>query len=1080
MKKLKRFVEEAFLAVRVLVALALIAALPTITFATARQYGAGVLLSGGLAIGLVFAVLAILGAAKLFAWLAGKLGGFLLKLRVFRILVWSAFGVGALALAGWNLTASGALAWLGLLSEAIAVAAILAAVRLAGPPSALEERMLRLRMRLDPRWNGLFRIARTLGWAAAVLCIDLWLYASVETWLGGNWISIPWLFLEDVRIPLAWIAPMVFTLAAALAGTPYLRRAAPRRVFKITRPSIERQEQSNRIFGRTPYLFLERVRKVVTVVMPDGRKAEMGERFVLARVWWTSVGFVTILSVAVLTGMAEDFIADKPQDLSGVAAYQPVASTVAYDRHGHRMCTFTLENRIHVGLKDIPRHVQDAFIAAEDQRFWEHDGVDPIGIARAAKSNFTDGTTQGASTLDQQVIKQIILKDSTKSYERKISEILLAVRLEKQMAAKYGSRGAKEQILEVYLNHVYLGKGFYGVEAAAQGYFGKSAKDLSLAEAAILAGLPKAPALDSPDGHFDRAKDRQRYVLGRMLELGSITRQERDDAASEEIVNIRPSHLLNATAAPYACEEVRRFAEKTYGYDAVYKRGLIIDTTFDLEIQEKAQAAVRYGLLDLERRLGFAGPEGHDDDAGASCEPPAEWVADNAIEPNARVIERNGSGMTLCVRGNRFALHPDDAQRVEKWEKAQKGRKPVQIGDLMTVRIETREEARRDGKTQPVRYALTARRTGGPDAKGRPQHAALQAALVAIDPSTGEIIAIVGGYDWSEIQFDIATQARRQTGSSIKPYIYLSALMKGETVVSTVVDAPICLSTASGSWCPTNYTGPNTVRAYYGTVDLVTALAKSLNSVSVRLLVEVGLDNALGTIRALGVQSKIERVFPIAVGSPELTLLEHTAAYASILANGRALPVQHASGAPGRFVTKVSERRRRADGQVEVHVLYEAGPQPVRQAVPSGDAYAMTHLMKGVVEFGTGKRAKHLRRPVAGKTGTTNDFRDVWFMGGTADLAVGVWVGRMTPDPIAKEATGGSVALPIWEGFMEAAHPVTDAAPARDFPIPDDITLIDRDERREGLPVLLPFQRGKMPQTYLTAPADDFGKGAFD
>ena len=1075
MKKLKRFVEEASLAVRMLTLWVLIAALPTITFASARHFDGSVLIASGLAAGSLLAIPACWVLSWLVPRLAGKIGGSLWKLRPFRALTWTAFGAAALAIAYWNVTVSGDLAWLGLLNEAFAIAAFCAAIRLAGSPSALEATLLRQRMRLSPRWNRPIRFARTLAWILAIALIDLWLYATVETWLGGNWISIPWLFLEDVRIPLAWIAPSAFTVAALLAGSPYLRRAAPRRVFTITRASTARQEHSRQMFGRTPFYFLERIRKTITVVMPDGRTADVGERFVLARLAWTGAAFVTMLSVAVLSGMAEDFIAGKPQDLSGVAAYQPVVSTVVLDRKGRRMCTFTLENRIYAPLKDIPQHMQDAFIASEDQRFWEHDGIDPIGIARAAKSNFSDGTSQGASTLDQQVIKQIILKDSSKSYERKISEILLAVRLEKQMAAKYGSRGAKEQILEVYLNHVYLGKGFYGVEAAAQGYFGKSSKDLSLAEAAILAGLPKAPALDSPDGHFDRAKDRQRYVLGRMLELGSITRAEHDAAVAEEIVNIRPSHQLNATAAPYACEEVRRYAEKTYGYDAVYKRGLLIRSTFDLDLQEKAQAAVRYGLLDLERRLGFAGPEGHDADAGGRCDPPAEWVADNAIEPNARVIARDGNSMTLCVRGSRFELEPDDVKRVGSWERAKSGR-AVLVGDLMTVRIETRKDA----KGQDARYALTARRTGGLDAHGKPQHAALQAALVAIDPTTGEILAVVGGYDWSEIQFDIATQSRRQTGSSIKPYIYLSALMKGETVVSTVLDAPICIPTASGNWCPTNYTGPHTVHAYYGTVDLMTALAKSLNSVSVRLLVEVGLDQTLAVIRALGVQSKIERVFPIAVGSPELTLLEHTAGYATILANGRALPVQHSSGAPGLFVTNVSERRRRPDGIVEEVVLYEAKPQPPRQAVPSGDAYAMTHLMKGVVEFGTGTRAKRLRRPVAGKTGTTNDFRDVWFMGGTADMAVGVWVGRMTPDPIAKEATGGSVALPIWEGFMEAAHPVTDAAPARDFPIPDDITLVDRGERREGVPILLPFQRGKMPQTYLTAPAADFGADPFE
>lgn len=1076
MKKLKRFVEEASLVTRVLIAWALIAALPTITFASVRHLDGSVLLAFGLAGASLLAIPAWWGLAKLVGWIMGPVFGFLWKLKPFRLMVLAAGIAFAAALAYLNVTTSGDLAWLGLLSEAVALVAVAAVMRLAGRPLKAEEAYRRLNVRLDAKWGALLRYVRMACWIVGIALVDRWLYVTVESWLGGNWISIPFGALEDLRIPLAWIAPAVFTVAALLAGQPYLRRAPPRWVFKISRPSTERQEQSRKIFGRKPFYFIERVQKSVTVIEPDGRTAELGERFVVARMLWTGVGFVTVLSAIVLSGMAEDFIADKPQDLSGVAVYQPVVSTVAYDRRGRRMCTFTLENRIYAPLGEIPKHVQDAFIGAEDQRFWEHDGIDPIGIARAARANFSEGTSQGASTLDQQVIKQIILKDSTKSYERKISEILLAVRLEKQMTAKYGHRGAKEQILEVYLNHVYLGKGLYGVEAASQGYFGKSVKDLSLAEAAILAGLPKAPALDSPDGHFDRAKMRQRYVLGRMLELGSITRADYAAAEDEAIVIIRRPHLLNATAAPYACEEVRRFAEKTYGYDAVYKRGLQIRTTFDMEIQEKAQAAVRYGLLDLERRLGFAGPEGRDDAAGDRCDPPAEWVADNAIEPNARVVARDGSSIVLCVRGNRFRLDPDDVKRVGSWERAKPGR-GVRIGDLMTVRIETREGA----KGQPERYALTARRTGGLDAKGRPHHEALQAALVAIEPSTGEVRAIVGGYDWSEIQFDIATQARRQTGSSIKPYIYLAALMKGETVASTVLDAQICLSTASGAWCPTNYdNGKEGFRAYHGNVDLVTALAKSLNSVSVRLLVDVGLDQTLAVIRALGVQSKIERVFPIAVGSPELTLLEHTAGYAAILANGRALPVQHASGAPGLFVTKVSERRRRADGIVEERVLFEAQALPPRQAVPSGDAYAMTHLMKGVVEFGTGKRAKHLRRPVAGKTGTTNDFRDVWFMGGTADLAVGVWVGRMTPDPIAKEATGGSVALPIWEGFMEAAHPVTEASPARDFPIPDDVTLIDRGDRREGVPVLVPFQRGKMPQTYLTVPSADFGAGAFD
>lgn len=1073
-QRLKRWLAEASLLMRIVVLGALVASLPAAAFAAVRHLDGSYQLAVGLAAASLPALAAAWGLVRFAWWTVGCLAAWLWRFRPFRLLAWSVGLAAAVLLARKNVVSSEDLAWLGLLSEAIALAALAVALQLSSDASWLGRKLTRIHGRIPPSWSRPVRYVRPVAWIAAVVGLALWLHATGEAWLGGNWIALPWGFLEDFRIPLSMIAPAAFAAAALLAGPPYLRRAAPRWIFRISRMPPPRSDYGRRLFGRMPLYFLERVPKTVPVVLPDGRPGEAGERFVAARVAWSGLALAVVLSVGILSALADDFIAGKPQDLSGVAMYQPVVSTVVLDRRGNRMCTFTLGHRIYLPLAQIPAHVRDAFIGAEDQRFWEHDGIDPIGIARAAKSNFSDGTNQGASTLGQQVIKQIILKDSTKSYERKLSEILLAVRLERQMASKHGRVAAKEQILEVYLNHVYLGKGLYGVEAAAQGYFGKAAKDLSLAEAAILAGLPKAPALDSPDGHFDRAKVRQRYVLGRMLDLGSVTRAQHDTALAEDVVTIRSAHQLNATAAPYACEEVRRFAEKTYGFSAVYERGLLIRTTFDLEMQEKAQAAVRYGLLDLERRLGFAGPEGRDGDAGERCDPPAQWVADNAIEPNARVIARASGTVTLCVRGNRFPLDPDDAVRIARWESAKAGRS-LRIGDTFTVRMETRKDA----KGQDARVALVARRTGGPGPDGRPQHGALQAALVAMEPSTGEIRAIVGGYDWSEIQFDIATQSRRQTGSSIKPYIYLAALMRGDTVDTTVVDAPICLSTASGPWCPTNYTGPNTVRAYYGTVDLATALAKSLNSVSVRLLVEVGLDQVLGVMRALGIRSKIERVFPIAVGSPELTLLEHTAGYASILNNGRALPVQHSSGAPGLFITKVSESRRSFTG-VEERVLFEAAPPPARQAVPSGDAYAMTHLMKGVVESGTGTRAKRLRRPVAGKTGTTNDFRDVWFMGGTADLAVGVWVGRMTPQPIAKEATGGSIALPIWLGFMEAAVPVTDAAPARDFPIPDDVLLIDRLGRRDGVPALAPFRRGTLPERQLSAPAAAFGARPFD
>ncbi len=1071
---LKRLPERVLFAVLVAVAyLSIAAALLLVHYALLR-FGVPHWLAFLAAIGVFPVTYVAWKVVKGLVWILTRFAAWLWKFRACRRTTYVGLVAAAALVAGWNLHAAGDNAWLGLGCEAIGVFAILVAALLANPP---ERWLVRLRrFRVSAGYAGLFNAIRVAAWLLAILLIDVWLRATVRGLIGDNWIAIPLSWLERIRIPLALLPPLVFTIAALLARPPYLRRAAPRWVYVVKRTRVPVRERFHHIFGRIPLYRLDLMPKMVEFTAPDGRVGHAGERFVFARMIWTGLALTTFASMIGLAFAADWFLPSVPKDLSSVEQYQPPVATVVYDRNGAEMCRFTVENRTYVDLSQIPVEVQEAFIAAEDQHFWEHDGIDPNGIVRAGVANFQSGETrQGASTITQQVIKQVVLKDSSKSMKRKLTELVLAPRFETQMTDMLGSRhAAKEKILEIYLNHVYLGDGNYGVEAAALGYFGKHAKDLTRAEAAMLAAMPKAPALDAPDKHFARAKERQRYVLDREVELGMLTSSERDAAWKEPIVTIRRTHSSNVANAPYACEEVRKFAERQFGYEAVYKQGLVIRTTFDLPLLRKAQASIRYGLLDLERRLGFAGPEGHDKNASDRCEEP-EWVDDEAIEANARVIARDRSSIALCVRGNRVRLDPDDVARVQQWERAKPGR-VLRLGDLMTVRLETRDLGK--GKTE--RVALTARRTGG---KGHPE--ALQAALVAIDPNDGEIRAIVGGYDWNESQYDAATQAHRQTGSSIKPYVYLTALMNGETVVSTVEDAPICVPTASGEWCPRNYDGPHVTQVYYGLVDLMTALAKSLNSVSVRLTLEVGLDKVLGTIRALGVRSPIERVYPVAVGTPELTLREHAAGYATLLSEGREMAVQHDGDPPGIFVKSVSAWVRGLDGRVQFKTLYEAPKRPDAQAVPSGDAYAMIHLMRGVVQFGTGTRAKKLRRPIAGKTGTTNSFHDVWFMGGSADLTVGVWVGRMTPTPIAKEATGGGVALPIWEAFMELAFPVPKKegdpfeTPPRDFPIPNDVTLILNGETEDGRPSLLPFQRGKMPDAYLKA-SSGFGHDAFE
>ncbi|WKZ29494.1 MAG: transglycosylase domain-containing protein [Patescibacteria group bacterium] len=1085
---LKRQCDRSWFALKVIVAYVLLLSVSLATLVTTDRLGAPLWLAGIFALVALPVPYGVWRAAKVVARQVVRLSVFLWEFRTFRLMTLSVAVLAAVAVMIWNILSSGDLVWIGLSSEAIGIAAFAGAIFLARPPERLAA-LLRT-WRVSPGYKGRFNAIRIILWLLGILLIDLWLYAMVEGLLWANWLTLmPDAWFEDLWTPfyvllapfryrfvLATLPPIVFTIFALLARPPYLRRAAPRMVLRVRKiPAGPRPEAEEKTAG-IPLLTVVREPKFVEYTAPDGRTGYAGERFVFGRMLCTGFAFGTVLVCALLTSFAEDFLRKTSNDLSSVESYQPVVSSVVYDRNDELMCSFSLENRIWAPISEIPEHVQAAFVASEDKTFWEHNGLDPQGIIRAGLHNLShQEAQQGASTITAQVIKQVVLKDSSPTIERKLKQFFLAVQLERKMTMKHGRRKAKEKILEVYLNHVYLGKNAYGVEAAAQTYFGKTVKHLTVAEAAMLAGLPKAPSRDSPDGHYDRAKVRQRYVLGRMLETDAITALQYREAVAAPDTLIKRAHAFNLATAPYDCEVTRKFVERTFGYDAVYKHGLVIKTTFDLKMQRKAQAAVRFGLLDLERRLGFAGPEGHDKDAGAVCENPSGWVVDGTIEANARVVDRGRSSISLCVRGHVFPLDAEDVALVAKWERAKPGRALV-VGDLLTVRIETKK--RDDGTTE--RVAHTARRTGGAD---HPE--ALQAGIVAIDPQSGEIRALVGGYDWNENQFDNATQARRQTGSSIKPYIYLTALENGKTIVSTELDAAVCLWTASGQWCPKNYSGPKTTRVYYGTVDLITALAKSLNSVSVRLALEVGLDKIIGTMRALGIRSPIVKVFPMAVGTPELTLWEHTAGYATILSNGRALATQKDGYPPGIFVKSVKTFVPNPDGTSDLRTIYTAPERPDVQAVPSADAYVMTRLMTGVVEFGTGTRAKKLRRPVAGKTGTTNSFRDAWFMGGTKQLMVGTWVGRRTPTPIAKEATGGVVALPIWIAVMESIFPVPEdgvsfETPPEDFPIPDDVTLLRGSSAAGGRSDLLPFQRGKVPEAYLAAPRADFGAGAYE
>jgi penicillin-binding protein 1A len=732
---------------------------------------------------------------------------------------------------------------------------------------------------------------------------------------------------------------------------------------------------------------------------------------------------------------------DLPDRLDDVLDYAPARATRVYSADGELIGELFLQKRVLTPLAKIPPHVQNAFIAAEDRRFHHHVGFDPIGMARAAYENYVaGGVRQGASTITQQVSRMLMLTQE-KTVIRKLKELILSIRVERELA--------KDDILYIYLNHVYLGHGGYGVQAAAENYFGKDAAHLTLAEAAMLAGLPKAPTKFSPYNDYDRARERQAYVLGRMLEDGLITRAEADAARAEPLALLAREQPLNAVAAPYFVEFIRKWASERYGDRSLFDGGLRIHTTIHMGKQRAAEAALRRGLEELDRRLGFRGPIGRlagtERDAFANG-PPRPYVvsteevslfAGGALLPEVAYVglvtevspKKRLVSVDLGPRTLRLA--EEDAERALRWRDKKTTLAP---GDLVPVMI-VRDEEKGD----------LAEIAEMPD---------VQAALVALDVKTGDLVSMVGGYDYQHSVFNRAVQARRQAGSSIKPFIYATALAHGYTNLSIVVDAPVAVRTATGVWAPSNYDAGK----YLGAITMKTALAKSINTVSVRLTAAMGVDPVIKTMRALGITSAIPRHISISLGTPDVSLLQMTAAYASFPAGGvRVTP---------RFVTLVT-----ADGGRVVDDWRQPPPPP--RALSPEIAYLMVDLMKSVVTRGTAKQALVLGRPAAGKTGTSTEFRDAWFIGFTPDLVGGVWVGRDNFKPIGPKVTGGNTALPIWIAYMRAAHPDT---PIADFVPPADVTFV-RASETSGEPVgpgspsavWVPFARGTVPPRFTSS-----------
>jgi penicillin-binding protein 1A len=761
--------------------------------------------------------------------------------------------------------------------------------------------------------------------------------------------------------------------------------------------------------------------------------------------------YLAFTTAAGLYYVYAEFAYDLPQDLTALRD-PPNKATRVYSADGELIGEFFLQKRVVVSLDRLPEHVQQAFVAAEDGRFWQHPGFDPIGIIRAAYSNFRGGgSKQGASTITQQLTRDVMGLSKERSVERKIRELILSIRVEAELA--------KADILEMYLNRVYLGRGAHGVQAAAEAYFAKDVGQLTVGEAALLAGLVQRPSDYSPHRNLVAARGRQSYVLGRMVEDGYISELESERAAAELLALVPDGGELNKLSAPHFVENVRRWAIARFGHNSVFYGGLRIYTTLDIEAQRTAEAAVKAGLEAFDRKIGFRGPVGklEDDElARFLASPPRPYVeglgagdvaslAEGAelirdVPYLAAVVGLRSGATQVAVGTERFTLSRTDSYWLRRWRTEIEGR--------------TRWQSLELGHTVPVELvedddALTLRPYQRPD---------IQGSLVAMDPHTGRIEAMVGGYDYRESEFNRVTQAKRQIGSAFKPFIYATAMgRRAVNHLSLVVDAPIAVRTAGGLWSPKNYDGK-----YRGTMTLRTALAKSINTISVRLMLKTGVDAVIATARRLGIVSPIPRHISIALGTPDLTLLEVVGAYAAFANGGKRIPPQDifADRLPGKFVELVTTD----DGTVLADFREQI---PKEQAISKELAYMTADLMKAVVHRGTARAAQLIGRPAAGKTGTSTGWRDAWFLGYTADRICGVWVGRDDFTPVGARATGGGAALPIWIDYMMGAHPKT---PPRDFAIPEDVILVRADEI-SGQPLApgsrtaawVPFLRGSVP-----------------
>lgn len=726
-----------------------------------------------------------------------------------------------------------------------------------------------------------------------------------------------------------------------------------------------------------------------------------------------SIGFLgAIAAVILMAGVIYKFGQDLPE-YTNLQDYKPPVVTRVHANDGRFLAEFAQEKRIFVPITEIPQTVINAFTSAEDKNFYDHKGVDITAIARALVMNVKNRglgrRPVGASTITQQVAKNFLLTNEL-SYERKIREAILAYKLEQVLS--------KERILELYLNQIFLGQRSYGVAAAALHYFNKPLNELTVAECAYLGALPKAPNNYNPDTKHAEALERRNWVIERMLEDGHITKAQADLAIASPLVTV-PVKDTDVVNAPYFAEEVRRQLGKEFGENDLYQGGLSVRTSLDPKLQTIAEHALQKGLMDYDRKRGWhgtiqtIGDISNWKDAIKTITAPVGMMDTWRI---AVLLDRKGS--IGLADGSEAQLLSNESQNMK-----------LKTGDVVLVTAVDTDANKKSGNNI---YTLR-------------QVPKVQGAIVALDPNTGRVLAMQGGWKFDGSEFNRATQAKRQPGSAFKPFVYLAGLDKGFTPSSLLQDSPVTFTDTAGNvWRPENYSND-----FMGATPLRVGVEKSRNLMTIHLAQQIGIDTVVEYAKRFGIDDAMPANLSNVLGADETTLIQLTTAYGMIVNGGKKITPS--------FIDRIQDRNGETVKNKDSRECTGCGPliKWENQATPDipdnreqisdpRTTYQMVSILEGVVQRGTAKSLADLDRPLAGKTGTTNDSKDVWFIGFTPDLVVGVFVGFDEPKSLGKKVTGGSLAVPIFKDFMKEA--LADVPPTP-FRVPEGVRMVQVNAR---------------------------------